>query len=60
VTAILPGSTDTRLVKAFDFPVDRSKLIQPQDVAQAVLGVLLQPLRTTVEEIILLPSCGRL
>jgi NAD(P)-dependent dehydrogenase (short-subunit alcohol dehydrogenase family) len=60
VTAILPGSTDTRLVKAFDFPVDRSKLIQPQDVAQAVLGALLQPPRATVEEIILLPSCGRL
>ena len=60
VTAILPGSTDTRLVKAFDFPVDRSKLVQPQDVAQAVLGALLQPVRATVEEIILLPSCGRL
>ncbi len=60
VTAILPGSTDTRLVKAFDFPVDRSKLIQPQDVAQAVLGALLQPPRATVEEIILLPACGRL
>ena len=59
VTAILPGSTDTRLVKAFDFPVDRSKLVQAQDVAQAVLGALLQPARATVEEIILLPSCGR-
>lgn len=60
VTAILPGSTDTRLVKAFDFPVDRAKLIQPEDVAEAVLAALLQPLRATVEEIHLMPSSGKL
>jgi NAD(P)-dependent dehydrogenase (short-subunit alcohol dehydrogenase family) len=60
VTAILPGSTDTRLIKAFGFPVDRRKLLQPRDVADAVLGALLQPPRATVEEIVLLPSAGRL
>jgi NAD(P)-dependent dehydrogenase (short-subunit alcohol dehydrogenase family) len=60
VTAILPGSTDTRMVKAFDFPVDRAKLIQPQDIAEAVLAALLQPSRTTVEEVFLMPSAGRL
>ncbi|MGD0923492.1 MAG: SDR family NAD(P)-dependent oxidoreductase [Terriglobia bacterium] len=60
VTAILPGSTDTRLTKAFDFPVDRSKLLQPRDVAEAVLGALLQPPRAAVEEIVLLPAAGRL
>lgn len=60
VTAILPGSTDTRLIEAFDFPVDRRKLLQPRDVAEAVLGALLQPPRATVEEIVLLPSAGRL
>jgi NAD(P)-dependent dehydrogenase (short-subunit alcohol dehydrogenase family) len=59
VTAILPGSTDTRMVKAFDFPVDRAKLIQPEDIAEAVLAALLQPPRTTVEEIHLMPSAGR-
>lgn len=58
VTAILPGSTDTRLAKEFDFPVDRTKLIQPEDVAAAVLGAILQPARTTVEEILLMPSSG--
>jgi len=60
VTAILPGSTDTRMVKAFDFPVDRTKLIKPDDIAEAVLAALLQPPRTTVEEVHLMPSAGRL
>lgn len=60
VTAILPGSTDTRMMKAFDFPVDRSKLIQPEDIGEAVLAALLQPPRTTVEEVLLMPSAGRL
>lgn len=60
VTAILPGSTDTRMMKAFDFPVDRAKLIQPEDLAGAVLAALLQPPRTTVEEVFLMPSAGRL
>lgn len=60
VTAILPGSTDTRLVEAFDFPVDRKRLLQPEDVAEAVLNALLQPPRATVEEVLLLPSSGQL
>jgi 3-oxoacyl-[acyl-carrier protein] reductase len=60
VTAVLPGSTDTRAVKAFGFPVDRRKLMQPTDVAEAVLGALLQPTRTTLEEILLMPSAGSL
>ena len=60
VTAILPGSTDTRMMKAFDFPIDRTKLIQPEDIGEAVLAALLQPPRTTVEEVHLMPSAGRL
>jgi NAD(P)-dependent dehydrogenase (short-subunit alcohol dehydrogenase family) len=60
VTAILPGTADTRLAQEFDFPVDRTKLIQPEDVAAAVLGAILQPARTTVEEILLMPSTGAL
>ncbi len=60
VTAILPGSTDTRLAEEFDFPVNRKRLIHPDDVAAAVLAALLQPPRTTVEEILLMPSSGRL
>ena len=60
VTAIMPGSTDTRMMKAFDFPVDRTKLIQPEDIGEAVLAALLQPPRATMEELLLMPSAGRL
>lgn len=60
VTAIVPGSTDTRMAEEFDFPVNRKRLMQPNDVAEAVLAALIQPARTTVEEIVLMPSSGRL
>ncbi len=60
VTAILPGSTNTRLKDAFDFPVRGSDLVQPDEVATVVLGAVTQPPRTTVEEIVLMPSRGKL
>jgi NAD(P)-dependent dehydrogenase (short-subunit alcohol dehydrogenase family) len=60
VTAVVPGSTDTRMTREFDFPVDRKRLMQPNDVAEAVLAALVQPPRTTVEEIVLMPSSGSL
>jgi len=58
VSAILPGSTNTRMADEFDFPVDREKLLQPEDVAQAVVGALLHPPRSSVEEIHLMPAGG--
>ncbi len=58
VTGILPGSTNTRLANEFGFPVCRIDLIQPADVAEAVFGALVQPPRTTLEEILLMPSQG--
>ena len=58
VTGILPGSTNTRLTNQFGFPVCRIDLIQPSDVAEAVFSALTQPPRTTVEEILLMPSQG--
>lgn len=60
VTAIVPGSTNTRMVEEFDFPVNRATLMQPEDVAEAVLSVLLQPARTNVDEVLLTPSAGKL
>jgi len=60
VTAILPGATDTRMVDEFDFPVHRERLLQPEDVAAAVLASLIAPARARVEEIVLTPSSGRL
>jgi len=60
VTGILPGSTNTRLTNQFGFPVCRLDLIQPMDVAEAVFSALTQPPRTTLEEILLMPSQGSL
>jgi NAD(P)-dependent dehydrogenase (short-subunit alcohol dehydrogenase family) len=58
VTAILPGSTDTRMAKEFDFPVTRENLLQPEDVAEAVIAAVLQPARANVNEILITPSRG--
>ncbi|MGA3165465.1 MAG: SDR family oxidoreductase [Terriglobia bacterium] len=60
VIAILPGMTNTRMKKEFDSPVRAQDLLQPEDVAAAVLSALGQPRRATVEEILLLPSGGSL
>jgi NAD(P)-dependent dehydrogenase (short-subunit alcohol dehydrogenase family) len=60
VIAILPGMTNTRMKKEFDSPVRAQDLLQPEDVAAAVLSALRQPRRATVEEILLLPSGGSL
>jgi len=60
VTAILPGATDTRMAEEFDFPVHRERLLQPEDVAAAVVAALTAPARVRVEEIVLTPSSGRL
>ncbi len=58
VTAILPGMTNTRMKKEFDFPLHGQDLLQPEDVAAAVLSALVQPRRATVEEILVMPSRG--
>ena len=58
VTGILPGMTETRMKDELDFPVRNGDLLQPEDVAAAVLSALLQPRRATVEEILLMPSGG--
>lgn len=60
VTAVLPGATNTRLVRAFGFRIDRASLIQPADVAEAVMGALKAPARAAVEEIVITPSRGSL
>jgi NAD(P)-dependent dehydrogenase (short-subunit alcohol dehydrogenase family) len=60
VTAILPGATNTRLIDEFEFPVHRDQIVQPEDVAAAVLAALATPPRTTAEEIVLTPSKGSL
>jgi NADP-dependent 3-hydroxy acid dehydrogenase YdfG len=58
--AVLPGLTETRMKNELDFPARTEDLLQPEDIANAVLGALLQPRRATVEEILLMPSGGAL
>ncbi len=58
VMAVLPGMTATRMKDEFDFPVRPEDLLQPQDVAAAVLSAVSQPRHVTVEEILLTPSAG--
>ena len=58
VTAVLPGMTETRMKDEFDFPLRGEDLLQPEDVAAAVLSALAQPRRATVEEILLMPSAS--
>ena len=60
VTAILPGPTNTRMIEGFGFPVERDEIIQPEDVAAAVLGALHTQPRATVEEVLITPSKGSL
>jgi len=60
VMAVLPGMTETRMKDELDFPVGRGDLLQPADVATAVLSALVQPRRATLEEILLMPSGGAL
>jgi NAD(P)-dependent dehydrogenase (short-subunit alcohol dehydrogenase family) len=58
VTAVLPGMTETRMKDEFDFPVRGEDILQPEDVAAAVLSALTQPRRASVEEILLMPAGG--
>ena len=60
VMAVLPGMTETRMKDELDFPVRSDDLLQPEDVAAAVLSALMQPRHATVEEILLMPSTGAL
>lgn len=60
VMAVMPGMTETRMKDELDFPVGNNDLLQPQDVAEAVLSALLQPRRATVEDLLLMPSGGAL
>jgi len=60
VSAIFPGATNTRLVRAFGFAIEPERLVQPEDVAQAVLTVLMAPRHATIAEIVVTPSGGAL
>ena len=57
VVAICPGSVDTKMIHAQTlFERDPAKILQPEDVATAVLGVLQLPARATISELEIRPS----
>src|SRR5579862_1318597 len=58
VMAVFPGMTETQMKDEFDFPVRGEDLLQPEDIAAAVLSALVQARRATTEEIFLMPSAG--
>jgi 3-oxoacyl-[acyl-carrier protein] reductase len=51
VSAVLPGAVNTDLIGAARPDLDRAKLLQPEDVAQAVLYLLSLPERAAIDEI---------
>jgi 3-oxoacyl-[acyl-carrier protein] reductase len=51
VSVVLPGGVDTALIAAGRPDLDRSVLLQPQDIAQAVLYLLSLSERAAVDEI---------
>jgi len=60
VIALMPGATETEIWNQFWPEAPREKMMQPQDVAQAVLAALLMPERTSMDEIRIHPAVGRL
>lgn len=60
VIALIPGATDTEIWNQFWPEAPREKMIQPRDVASAVVNALLMPPETSVDEIRIMPAIGRL
>jgi NAD(P)-dependent dehydrogenase (short-subunit alcohol dehydrogenase family) len=60
VTAVLPGAVDTPIWKNYWPDAPRHKMLQPDDVAHAVLAALSAPNQSVTEEIVLRPIGGRL
>ncbi|MGZ4816828.1 MAG: SDR family oxidoreductase [Terriglobales bacterium] len=60
VLALVPGATDTEIWKQFWPEAPRLKMMQPRDVANAVLSALLMPEGTSVDEMRIMPAAGTL
>jgi len=57
---LLPGATATRFWEDIPGSWDRSRMIQPEDIAQAALAAIRLPERALVEEIVIRPARGDL
>jgi NADP-dependent 3-hydroxy acid dehydrogenase YdfG len=61
-TTILPAEVDTPILEKRPVPPDaaaRATMMQPEDVASAILFCALMPARTVVEEIVMSPTADR-
>ncbi|HEY3414873.1 MAG TPA: SDR family oxidoreductase [Armatimonadota bacterium] len=57
-TLLSPGSTDTPLWDALDDSPDTADMLQPDDVANAILSIVTQPPNISVDEMMLMPAKG--
>lgn len=60
VLALVAGATDTEIWNQFWSDAPRTKMIQPKEVAQAVLNALMLPAGASVDEIRIMPTGGAL
>jgi short-subunit dehydrogenase len=58
VIAVFPGATETELWHAEDRAKYHERMMQPEDIASAIVHALNQPDRTLIEEIVLRPIQG--
>jgi 3-oxoacyl-[acyl-carrier protein] reductase len=57
-TVLSPGSTDTPLWDSFDSSPDPRDMLQPEDVADAIVAVVSHPTRVAVDELMVMPAKG--
>jgi len=60
VMALIPGATDTEIWSQFWPEAPRQKMVQPKEVATAVVCALMLPAGTSVDEIRITPTGGTL
>ena len=60
VITLLPGATDTEIWDTFWPKAPRKKMMSPDTIAEALMGALLLPADSTVEELTILPTGGTL
>lgn len=60
LTAILPGATDTGIWDGQGLQVDRRRMMQPKDVAEAIVWAISRPATASVDELTLMPREGLL
>ncbi|MBI3635612.1 MAG: SDR family NAD(P)-dependent oxidoreductase [Candidatus Rokubacteria bacterium] len=58
VGVVIPGAVDTPLWDAIAGAPDRNRMLQPEDVARAVVLMASLPPRATLEELTILPAGG--